>query len=50
VEKVNGMCEENDYPEINVTDLIDLLIECEKEQGVITLEEIKQAWEGLVVS
>jgi hypothetical protein len=41
------MCNENEYKEINISDLIDLLIESEKEQGVITLEEIKQAWDGL---
>lgn len=41
------MCEKDEYIEIPISNLIDLLIFTEKGQGVITLEEIKQAWDGL---
>ncbi len=43
------MCDSNEYREIPISDLIELLIECEKGQGVITLEEIKQSWDGLSI-
>lgn len=41
---------DEEYPKIRVTALLDLLLDCVEEQDYITMDELQQAWDGLVES